>query len=111
MSGLAPGEEIVRLRATISELEVDLALSREATRMSGLNEIRLMDERDAFNDAHRWRDVNEEMPEEGAEVLVSNDGMIEISFYNQGDYEWDAVDGGVGITHWMPLPESPEDED
>jgi len=46
-------------------------------------------------------DVNT-YPNPGDEVLVCNDGMIEISFWTGA--EWDCIGD---VSHWMPLPLSP----
>jgi hypothetical protein len=58
-----------------------------------------------------WIDVNDEKPNPGSEVLIYCAGMISLTAYfgPQYDEEWDEMDAEE-ITHWMPLPERPEDE-
>lgn len=59
-----------------------------------------------------WIDVNDEKPTPGSEVLVYCAGMISLTAYfgpQHDDEEWDEMNADE-ITHWMPLPESPEDE-
>jgi len=58
-----------------------------------------------------WINVNDELPAPGSEVLIYCAGMISLTAYfgPQYDEEWDEMDSDE-ITHWMPLPERPEDE-
>lgn len=70
----------------------------------------------------KWIDVNEEMP---SGYGVSGDGKTGISrpvlcyapskgkrigWYNFNRKQWmlDGAAGGEEVTHWIPLPESPE---
>ena len=52
-----------------------------------------------------WISVNDELPVEGVEVLAWEDCLYHVTFWT-GD-EWDAMGD---ITHWMPLPEPPEEQ-
>lgn len=63
----------------------------------------------------KWIPVTELLPKPGEEslVLVSKSGM-EVALYEEGFYgeaEWFTTLGKLeGVTHWMPLPEPPEEE-
>lgn len=53
----------------------------------------------------RWISVEDEMPEVGIQVLtIDTDGWYMVIYYNG---KWHAE---VDVTHWQPLPESPEVE-
>ena len=60
-----------------------------------------------------WIPVEERLPEENVEVLVSVDENSDDCGYHvclyRGD-EWVRSESGYifGVTHWMPLPEPPE---
>ena len=57
--------------------------------------------------AQRWIPVSERLPEEGHKVLVLlTDGAISIDLIYGNDFLYENWVGD--ITHWMPLPESPE---
>ena len=55
----------------------------------------------------QWISVKERLPENGIEVLVVSDGETGASWHEKGEFGW-AIGGTV--THWMPLPEPPEEE-
>ena len=79
---------------------------------------------------NNWISVNERLPEAGKLVLIRrNHGLLKttaISFrrseeeialyseFNNEDFTCDCWDGqesnGYVVTHWMPLPEPPEEE-
>ncbi len=52
-----------------------------------------------------WIDVRDELPPPGEEVLAYCPVIYNVTFWNGS--EWDCMDD---ITHWMPLPDRPEDE-
>ena len=60
-----------------------------------------------------WIPVEEQLPDDGVEVLVSVDENSDDCGYHvclyRGD-EWVRSESGYifGVTHWMPLPEPPE---
>jgi hypothetical protein len=61
----------------------------------------------------RWIPVTERLPEDRVEVLVSS-GMfapfIEVAFYDGLFYSaWDGETEIAAVTHWMPLPQPPEE--
>ena len=74
--------------------------------------------------APRWVPVTERLPENGVPVLVnyigSNDGKYHPDatavwtdhgcFWWEGSLEDCDAEVAVPITHWMPLPEAPEEE-
>lgn len=63
--------------------------------------------------ARRWIPVEERLPEEGIEVLVSvdensDDCGYHVCLYRGGEYVRSESGYIFGVTHWMPLPEPPE---
>jgi Lar family restriction alleviation protein len=66
--------------------------------------------------ASGWIKVSERLPEVGEVVLLFTDlgGMDtgyrdDVCFLNPGGWYWDQEDNAIGVTHWMPLPEPPND--
>ena len=62
----------------------------------------------------RWTSVKERLPEDDDHYLVwsSYNGCAEVAMY-WGDGEWltdDIVNITRMVTHWMPLPEPPEED-
>lgn len=95
---------------------------------------RLKSENEELKEKTRWHKVSEELPEDEGDYLVmarypdEEEPHIEICFYDScgedfghyerrysgsGDY-FGGFDGEEwvthNVTHWMPLPESPEDK-
>ena len=63
----------------------------------------------------RWTSVKERLPEDDDHYLVwsSYNGCAEVAMY-WGDGEWltdDIVNITRMVTHWMPLPEPPEEDE
>lgn len=61
----------------------------------------------------RWVPVEERLPELNTRVLVYRDGCFAVSEIWIYDYEqkpmWDYTGIGGDPTHWMPLPNGPEE--
>lgn len=60
----------------------------------------------------RWRNVKDELPEDDASYLVWLGDGYEVALY-MGDGEWcmrDMSNITRLVTHWMPLPEAPQEE-
>lgn len=67
---------------------------------------------EAWQAARRWIPVEEELPENWEEVLISIGGALAVG-YRLGEYWWMVSSQGthpLGMpAHWQPLPEPPED--
>ena len=63
-----------------------------------------------------WISVKDRLPEDNTNVLVYRGSLISVYTYI-GHNEWEDDYGywsrtdDDGITHWMPLPEPPKEED
>ncbi len=58
----------------------------------------------------QWIKCSDRMPDDYQDVLVTNGTEIDLQFTVKGD--WVLPNFGykdVKISHWMPLPEPPED--
>ena len=67
-------------------------------------------ERDALREKKRWISVTEKTPEYDMPQLALNaDGEALIANYAYGEW-FDTWGQDVEVTHWMPLPEAPEEE-
>ena len=67
----------------------------------------------------KWIPVTERLPDKNADVLCSRGnhiGALMDVYTYVGDDQWDDTYGNrsgtedEGITHWMPLPEAPEEK-
>lgn len=57
----------------------------------------------------KWISVKENVPEENVKVLVCTEhGSVLTAHYSRG---WWHVAFGLKVTHWMPLPELPKEEE
>lgn len=57
-----------------------------------------------------WISVKDELPKKKGDYLIYNtDGLVWIYWYNDGWYDSDCCISD-NVTHWMPLPEPPEEE-
>ena len=66
-------------------------------------------ERDALREKKRWISVTEKTPEYDMPQLALNaDGDALIANYAYGEW-FDTWGQDVEVTHWMPLPEAPEE--
>lgn len=64
-----------------------------------------------FGQQHpQWTPVEEELPKEGGEYLVSDgtDSMVDIWLHGIG---WSKPDNNERVTHWMPKPLPPRKEE
>lgn len=83
-----------------------------------LGELYLKDEVDEYiaklKEAQRWRKCSEELPKDGAEVLVTDGDGIWLCYKTTmcDGSPWFQPDGLPhieGVTHWMPLPSAPKE--
>lgn len=58
----------------------------------------------------RWIPVTERLPEQGQEVIVYDGGVLKpkVFAYQFWNKEYDSW---ARVTHWMPLPQAPGEED
>ena len=62
-------------------------------------------------DPMKWISVEDRLPKKDTECLVFEDGVMHVTEYvGWTDLEWFNVHGGHFPSHWMPLPEPPEDK-
>jgi len=59
----------------------------------------------------KWISVKDRLPEQNQEVLICYDGCLDFGSYDIRDGEicWIIVGRFVEPSHWMPLPDMPED--
>ena len=62
----------------------------------------------------RWIPVTERLPDDAETVLTYKNGIIEVQVYKKMRNGW--INGNwfwsmATVTHWMPLPEPPKEED
>jgi hypothetical protein len=56
-----------------------------------------------------WIDIRRSMPEAMRWVLVAHDhGRVDKACFNDGTWWYDAAGSYNDVTHWMPLPDSPD---
>lgn len=60
----------------------------------------------------RWISVEERLPEHMDDVLVWVGGLAEIGCHDENDDCWELYTyvGDGTVTHWMPLPKPPKEE-
>ena len=58
----------------------------------------------------RWIPVEERLPENIKNVLAAFDDVIVVAFYSNHEWMEVATCSVFFPTHWMPLPEPPEEE-
>ena len=83
---------------------------REYIEFAAANAIeRLTAENAALREKQRWISVTEKTPEYDMPQLALNaDGEALIANYAYGEW-FDTWGQDVEVTHWMPLPEAPEE--
>ena len=63
-----------------------------------------------------WTSTKKKLPEDGKEVLFCNGVDIMVGWYNADEKYWELTDANMiayaeNVTHWMPLPRLPGEED
>jgi inhibitor of KinA sporulation pathway (predicted exonuclease) len=115
---------IPRLTARIAELEDDLT-DQSQKRIENANIfsnkiIMLEGKIRELEDAARWVSVEERLPEYGHYVLIRTIDTVvsRIGKYSPTVPQWSTTDGMYyhdisfgSVTHWMPLPDVPQDGD
>lgn len=69
-----------------------------------------------LKEERRWRKFPEEKPEEWETVVVRmSNGFYDLAVYMSNGQGWDIGDGlyhkSEEVTHWMPLPSAPKEEE
>jgi len=106
-------EAKVALRSRVEELENELARLRGAYK--GLekvheevvsNVVLLKATIDSLREQVRWREIGEEQPGEGEEIITIDDNLSAnlICFFAKEKEHW--IELGI---RWMPLPQPPEE--
>ena len=62
-----------------------------------------------------WISVNDRLPRDGRYLTIRYDQVTHSSFadilwFERGDWWNGHYPGNYSVTHWMPLPEPPEEE-
>ena len=69
----------------------------------------LLDEIERLREERRWIPVSEKLPEAYTPVIVyCSDGYSDVSIRSKND-KGEIVFAFDDVTHWMPLPEPPEE--
>jgi hypothetical protein len=59
----------------------------------------------------KWISVKDRLPDDNRSVLVFGSSIRSISFYQYGlFYSYLELPESHNVTHWMPLPEPPDNE-
>lgn len=63
-----------------------------------------------------WISTKNRLPEDGKEVLFCDGSSIMVGWYNADEEYWELTDAdmiayAVDVTHWMPLPRLPEEDE
>jgi hypothetical protein len=69
-----------------------------------------------LEEERRWRKFPDEKPEEWDTVIVRfGDGFYDLAVYMSNGQGWDIGDGryhkSEEVSHWMPLPSAPKEEE
>ena len=59
----------------------------------------------------RWIPVSKRLPEEFTPVLTIGKDELPITAVVDGGHWYSSFEYSLNVTHWMPLPEPPEDND
>ena len=54
-----------------------------------------------------WISVKDKLPNDTQRVLATDGKEQEVTYFFEADGDWVAADSLFIITHWMPLPELP----
>ena len=98
------------LRTGVEELENELARMREEAgqKIDSLHEVieMLKEEGSRLREQVRWREIGEEQPGEGEEIITIDDNLSAnlICFFAKEKEHW--IELGI---RWMPLPQPPEE--
>ena len=62
----------------------------------------------------RWIPVTERLPENDTYILVTTDGVVVPAYWHNDRFYAFTANGVAtvgGVTHWMPLPKPPKEEE
>lgn len=97
-----------------SEIRVSASVHEEVAHCTGCPASNVWSDWDRRAFEPRWIPVSGGLPEIGVEVLVCNDGTVDLALLD-GTFDdharWSLLNGETvtsDVTHWMPLPEAPK---
>ena len=108
----AAANVIERLTAENADLRKEIEWKDMVITLAQRKQAEAEAERDALREKQRWIPVTERLPDDDATVLTYKNGILEVQKYEKGRNGW-SCNGWfwsmANVTHWMPLPEAPEE--
>ena len=100
---------IERLTAEGADLRKELERKYVVIALAQRKQTEAEAERDALLEKKRWILVSKKEPEyDMPQLAMTSDGEVLIANYAYGEW-FDTWGQDVDVTHWMPLPEAPEE--
>ncbi len=107
--GMDAADLIERLTEEVADLRKELERKDMVIVLAQRKQTEAEAERDALREKKRWIPVSEKAPEyDMPQLAMTADGEVLTANYAYGEW-FDTWGQDVDVTHWMPLPEAPED--